>query len=47
MHIQTENMWRRFCRDWLARHGTDQDGRADCVSACNFDPLSGVIGVQN
>jgi plasmid maintenance system antidote protein VapI len=20
---------------------------ADCVSACNFDPLSGGIGVQN
>jgi hypothetical protein len=21
--------------------------RRECVSACNFDPLSGVIGVQN
>jgi len=21
--------------------------KAECVSACNFDPLTGVIGVQN
>jgi hypothetical protein len=36
-----------FGRDALATKVTEQLANAACVSACNFDPLMGVIGVQN
>ena len=48
---KTGQLW-AYARDDRPWGGTDPPGVAyvyapDCVSACNFDPLTGVIGVQN
>jgi len=37
----------RVLEHWPEWLGSIRTKEVECVSACNFDPLSGVIGVQN